>query len=201
MAPLSDDFTLTVRQGPERAKVAGPKEKERKPVDPPPIVQLEIKDPQDMAHVNLCEADLSIPNPEPLASQDVLSGTLVSSLHRLKDVDNTGKPSAALVLTPTDRCSRWRILCLRRSVGQDRRELPSPLQLVRDGQVGRGSACKRARCLTVSAQDRSGVYQGRVLGPLFGKAFPGMSESTFLSRSFADQGVRLRIRKEPRTVL
>ncbi|KAI4179115.1 MAG: hypothetical protein LQ346_007273 [Caloplaca aetnensis] len=50
MAPLSDDFTLTVRQGPERAKVAGPKEKERKPVDPPPIVQLEIKDPQDMAH-------------------------------------------------------------------------------------------------------------------------------------------------------
>src|SRR5579862_6805495 len=28
-----------------------------------------------------------------------------------------------------------------------------------------------------------------------------MSESTFLSRSFGDQGVRLRIRKEPRTLL
>lgn len=27
MAPLSDDYTLTIRQGPERAKVAGPKEK------------------------------------------------------------------------------------------------------------------------------------------------------------------------------
>jgi hypothetical protein len=33
------------------------------------------------------------------------------------------------------------------------------------------------------------------------KNFPGMSESTFLSRSFGDQGVRLRIRKEPRTLL
>ncbi|KAI8142609.1 velvet factor [Fennellomyces sp. T-0311] len=30
------------------------------------------------------------------------------------------------------------------------------------------------------------------------KAFPGMLESTFLSRSFSDQGVRLRIRKEHR---
>lgn len=38
--------------------------------------------------------------------------------------------------------------------------------------------------------------------PVFSsKAFPGMSESTFLSRSFGDQGVRLRIRKEPRTLL
>jgi len=33
------------------------------------------------------------------------------------------------------------------------------------------------------------------------KSFPGMSESTFLSRSFGDQGVRLRIRKETRTLL
>ncbi|KAI8052133.1 velvet factor [Syncephalis plumigaleata] len=30
------------------------------------------------------------------------------------------------------------------------------------------------------------------------RSFPGMSESTFLSRSFSDQGVRIRIRKESR---
>ena len=30
--------------------------------------------------------------------------------------------------------------------------------------------------------------------------FPGMAESTFLSRSFGDQGVKLRIRKEPRVL-
>ena len=33
------------------------------------------------------------------------------------------------------------------------------------------------------------------------KSFPGMNESTFLSRSFGDQGVRLRIRKEARAQL
>ncbi|ORY96593.1 velvet factor-domain-containing protein [Syncephalastrum racemosum] len=31
------------------------------------------------------------------------------------------------------------------------------------------------------------------------KSFPGMSESTFLTRCFADQGVRIRIRKETRS--
>lgn len=92
---------------------------ERKPVDPPPIVQLYIRDPLDPAQyesrsylpiramlkeprnylqspylfvcANLCNADLE--NPTQLASQSVLSGTLVSSLHRLKDVDNSGRYS------------------------------------------------------------------------------------------------------------
>ena len=32
------------------------------------------------------------------------------------------------------------------------------------------------------------------------RSFPGMSESTFLSRSFGDQGVKLRVRKEPRVL-
>ena len=33
------------------------------------------------------------------------------------------------------------------------------------------------------------------------KSFPGMSESTGLTRSFSEQGCRLRLRKEPRTML
>lgn len=70
MRERSNAYTLTVRQGPERAKAfAGPKEKgeallvrldqhplttsapsaDRKPVDPPPIIQLQIMDPQDPA--------------------------------------------------------------------------------------------------------------------------------------------------------
>ncbi|KAL6717558.1 hypothetical protein ACLMJK_005473 [Lecanora helva] len=84
---------------------------DRKPVDPPPIVQLRIKDPEDPAQnylqspyffmvVNLQDANSD--RSEQLAaahqgedidtsSQSALAGTLVSSLHRLKDVDNTGK--------------------------------------------------------------------------------------------------------------
>lgn len=73
MRPGSDAYTLIVRQGPERAKAfPGPPAKEkgkaftghswhrrntdprvfpedRKPVDPPPIVQLRIRDPEDPA--------------------------------------------------------------------------------------------------------------------------------------------------------
>ena len=70
MQMRSNAYTLTVRQGPERAKAfTGPKEKgkalltflagmtltmpapstDRKPVDPPPIIQLQIRDPQDPA--------------------------------------------------------------------------------------------------------------------------------------------------------
>lgn len=33
-----------------------------------------------------------------------------------------------------------------------------------------------------------------------GRAFPGMAESTFLTRSFSDQGVRLRLRKDSRQI-
>lgn len=36
---------------------------------------------------------------------------------------------------------------------------------------------------------------------LSAKNFTGMAESTFLTRTFSDQGVRLRLRKEPRTLL
>lgn len=33
------------------------------------------------------------------------------------------------------------------------------------------------------------------------KDYKGLTESTYLSRAFSDQGVRLRLRKEPRTVI
>jgi hypothetical protein len=32
------------------------------------------------------------------------------------------------------------------------------------------------------------------------KDFHGMEESSYLSRAFSDQGVRLRLRKEPRSI-
>ncbi|KAL8718471.1 MAG: hypothetical protein Q9225_004402 [Loekoesia sp. 1 TL-2023] len=196
MAPLSDDYTLTVRQGPERARVAGPKEKERKPVDPPPIVQLYIRDPLDPAQyeprsylpisamlkelrnylqspylfvcANLCNADLE--NPTQLASQSVLSGTLVSSLHRLKDVDNSDGGFFVF----------------------------GDLSVKVEGDY-------RLRFSLFEMLKTEVVYIKSIVSAPFtvfsSKAFPGMSESTFLSRSFGDQGVRLRIRKEPRTLL
>ncbi|KAL8959003.1 MAG: hypothetical protein Q9193_004053 [Seirophora villosa] len=195
MAPLSDDYTLTVRQGPERAKLASVKEKERKPVDPPPIVQLYIKDPADPAQnylqspylfmcVNLCEAEPA--ETEPLASQGVLSGTLVSSLHRLKDIDNTGRYPLPFLLPPTDQGFRRRILRVRRLIRQDRRELSSSLQFVRDGQVSPSSTSKHAPLLKEPLKGRSGVYQIRAFSTLYRKrTAPGL-RSDDIPLSFED---------------
>ena len=133
--PISEAYELNIRQGPEKARVAGIKEKgegshqpqfsvadncpcfhpDRKPVDPPPIIQLHIRDPSDpsqlVPHKNadgngahsvrnylqspyyfmVCNLwDPVDSRTAQTGSQTVLAGTLVSSLHRLKDVDNTG---------------------------------------------------------------------------------------------------------------
>lgn len=60
---------------------------------------------------NLCEADPAIT--EPLAAQGVLAGTLVSSLHRLKDLDNSGRYLVSFLPPPTDRDLRRRVLRIR----------------------------------------------------------------------------------------
>ncbi|KAH0544568.1 hypothetical protein FGG08_001340 [Glutinoglossum americanum] len=95
---LSEDYELHIRQGPERARVAGVKEKDRKPVDPPPIIQLRIKDDSDPAQNYLqspyyfmcCNLyDPLHEQPATSAPHTALAGTLVSSLHRLKDIDNS----------------------------------------------------------------------------------------------------------------
>ncbi|KAL9588552.1 MAG: hypothetical protein Q9203_002640 [Teloschistes exilis] len=151
---------------------------DRKPVDPPPIVQLQIKDPLDQAQnylqspylflcACLCHADLD--DPERLPADKVLCGTLVSSLHRLKDVDN--KDGGFFVF--------------------------GDMSVKIEGEF-------RLRFVLFEMCKTEVVFIKSVTSQAFSvfhhKVFPGMSESTFLSRSFGDQGVRLRIRKEPRSL-
>ncbi|KAI9678813.1 MAG: hypothetical protein M1817_005872 [Caeruleum heppii] len=179
MLTVSDDYELVIRQGPERARVAGTKEKDRKPVDPPPIIQLKIRDDSDPAQnylqspyyfmcCNLYESDADRPVSE--TPQTALAGTLVSSLHRLKDHDNNdggffvfGDLSVKIEGVYRLRFSLFEML--KSEVVHIKSIISEPF--------------------TVFAT----------------KNFPGMAESTFLSRSFGDQGVRLRIRKEPRTMM
>ncbi|KAI9675511.1 MAG: hypothetical protein M1829_003315 [Trizodia sp. TS-e1964] len=182
MLDISEDYELRIRQGPERARVAGLKEKDRKPVDPPPIIQLRIKDDSDPAQNYLqspyyfmcCNLyDVNQERPASVAPQTALAGTLVSSLHRLKDIDNSdggffvfGDLSVKVEGEYRLRFSLFEMLNSPRSeVVHIKSTISEPFT----------------------------VYAA--------KTFPGMSESTFLSRSFGDQGVRLRIRKEPRTLL
>ncbi|OJD27581.1 hypothetical protein ACJ73_01019 [Blastomyces percursus] len=183
----SADFRLTVRQNPERARVAGGKEKERKPVDPPPIIQLKIdetKDPgqnylQSPFYFMCCTLyNATEDTPATTSQSTALAGTLVSSLHRLKDTDNMeggffvfGDLSVKIEGEFRLKFNLFEMREVKRCGG------------TRDEVVYIKSILSKP--FTVSPP----------------KNFPGMAESTWLSRSFADQGVKLRIRKEARTLL
>ncbi|KAI7818300.1 velvet factor, partial [Gamsiella multidivaricata] len=94
-----------------------------------------------------------------------LAGTVVSSLNRLKDVDN----SDGGFFVFGDMSVRI----------EGRFSLRMTLFELIEGQV--------VHVMTTVSNPFT-VYSS--------KTFPGMSESTFLSRSFSDQGVRIRIRKD-----
>ncbi|KAH8149502.1 uncharacterized protein LAJ45_06582 [Morchella importuna] len=175
----SEDYELHIRQGPERARVAGVKEKDRKPVDPPPIIQLKIRDDSDPAqnylqspYYFMCTNLYSSvhDSPSPIPPHQALAGTLVSSLHRLKDIDNSDGGFFVF----------------------------GDLSVKIEGEF-------RLRFSLFEMLKNEVVHIKSITSEPFtvyaAKNFPGMSESTFLSRSFGDQGVRLRIRKEPRTLL
>ncbi|RAL03956.1 protein vosA [Aspergillus ibericus CBS 121593] len=176
----SSDFDLIVRQQPNRARVAGGKEKERKPVDPPPIVQIRVREEgtylaqhylQSPYYFMCCSLyDASEDNPVPVAPSTALTGTLVSSLHRLKDVDNSDGGFFVWGDLSVKIEGDFR---LKFTLFEMRKDIVTHLKSI--------------------ITERFTVYPP--------KSFPGMAESTFLSRSFADQGVKLRIRKEPRTLI
>jgi hypothetical protein len=176
----SSDFDLTIRQQPNRARVAGGKEKERKPIDPPPIVQLRVREEgtylaqhylQSPYYFLCCSLyDPTDERPVPVAPSTALAGTLVSSLHRLKDVDNSDGGFFVFGDLSVKIEGEFR---LKFTLFEMRKENVSYLKTIISERF------------TVSPP----------------KSFPGMMESTFLSRSFADQGVKLRIRKEPRTMM
>ncbi|KAL1914411.1 uncharacterized protein VTP21DRAFT_8929 [Calcarisporiella thermophila] len=173
-------YTLVIRQQPKQACVCTFSDKDRRPVDPPPIVQIILNNtstgeiqrflqsPYYFMCVNLVEAD---------SDQDIMTGpqrpllgNVVSSLHRLKDVDNTD--GGFFVFGDLSVCveGRYRLKF-------------SLFQITLNEVLHIQSACSDP--FTVFMQ----------------KDFPGMAESTFLSRSFADQGVKIKIRKEHRIPL
>lgn len=99
-----------------------------------------------------------------------LAGTLVSSLHRLKDTDNND--GAFFVF------------------GDLSVKVEGSFRLQFNLYEMRGEDCFHI------AEIKSSPFPVHST-----KSWPGMAESTFLTRSFSDQGVRLRLRKEPRSLL
>lgn len=176
---LSNDVSLSIRQQPREALVTvDGKEKARKPVDPPPIIQLKVKqhaDPQGhfmQSPYLIMIADLWHPEEDKANPEKALSGTICSSLHRLKDVDN--KDGAFFVF--------------------------GDISIKQQGE-------HRLRFSLFDIHKPGNMYEfvDSIVSDKFKvvsqKDFHGMDESTYLSRAFSDQGVRLRLRKEPRHVM
>jgi hypothetical protein len=155
-------------------------EQDRKPLDPPPIVQVSVpteQDPQQAflqhpylimtVRLRVCEDPNQPPQEAPTASKSALTGTLVSSLYCLKDSDNrTGGFCIFGDLTVKEPGNYFLEFIL----------------------------------MEMRMAERSCVALATHFSPMLvvhdSKHYPGLEESTFITRSFSDQGVRLRLRKD-----
>ncbi|KAI8334050.1 velvet factor [Blakeslea trispora] len=162
-------FHLKIRQQPIQARSSTAQDKDRRPLDPPPIIQIlfntlddqnDLQNPYVFMSVSLVDSDRL-----PIRSSYGLSGQTCSSMYKLKDMNN--QDGGFFVFGD---------ISIRRE-GYFRLKF-SVFELSVEGAIHRQSIY-------------SNVFQ-----VYSAKTFPGLLESTFLSRSFSDQGVRLRIRKE-----
>ncbi|KAI9300118.1 velvet factor-domain-containing protein [Cunninghamella echinulata] len=177
------EFHLSLRQQPKQSRMCGVGEKaDRRPIDPPPIVQLRVIDPS----LSPLETNAYLQNPyyfmyASLMAADLdeevhllrdgktrsTTGSVVSSLYHLKDTDNTDAGFFVFPDLSVRMEGKYRLkLSLFEIIGKEVFHCKSILS------------------------DQFIVYSA--------KKFPGMEESTSLSRSFADQGLKIRIRKELR---
>ncbi|EIW76977.1 hypothetical protein CONPUDRAFT_168681, partial [Coniophora puteana RWD-64-598 SS2] len=190
------DYELTVRQEPKQARMCGVGS-DRRPIDPPPIVQLRVIDPQTRqppaANPDLDDSDpnyahsflqnpyyfmfASLAKPDDDAELHWLkdgktrctTGSVVSSLYHLKDTENHNEDAGFFVFPDLSV----------RTEGSYRLKL-SLFEVV-------GNSVRHCKSI-YSAPFY--VYTA--------KKFPGMEESTPLSCSLADQGIKIRIRKDIR---
>ncbi|KAK4542966.1 hypothetical protein LTR36_005964 [Oleoguttula mirabilis] len=175
----SHNVHLVLRQQPELGLVTlDNKEKGRKPIDPPPIIQMHVvvgagmdQDTSDQWLVSpylfTAATLLEGEEGENMVPGKHIIGQTSSSLHRLKDVTN--KDGGFFVF--------------------------GDLSIKRLGR-------HRIRFSLFNADQNGSTYITSIDSMPFSvvpsKEFRGLSESSHLSRTFSDQGVRLRLRKETR---
>lgn len=179
-------YRLTLRQQPKHSRMCGFGEKvDRRPLDPPPIVQLEIDLP-DKSEKTAIEKTKLLYNPNYFMYVSVISneteeelhvlsdgktrytiGTVVSSMYKLRDLDD--KEGAFFIFSDLS----------------IRREGVYKLKFALFEIVGGILKYRASIC-----SNPFNVYPA--------KKFPGMEESTALSKAFAEQGLKIRIRREVR---
>ncbi|CAO3614026.1 unnamed protein product [Cunninghamella blakesleeana] len=177
------EFHLSLRQQPKQSRMCGVGEKaDRLPIDPPPIVQLKVIDPS----LSPLETNAYLQNPYYFMYASLMAADLDEEVHLLRDGktrSTTGSVVSSLYhLKDTDNTDAGFFVFPDLSV---RMEGKYRLKLSLFEIIGK----EVFHCKSILS-DQFIVYSA--------KKFPGMEESTSLSRSFADQGLKIRIRKELR---
>ncbi|XPS67859.1 velum formation- protein [Ascochyta lentis] len=190
-------YDLQVIQQPERARACGSGAKssaDRRPVDPPPIVELRIfENDQDVTFAYNANFFLhaSLENARPLAagraapsisSSPVLTGTPVAGMAYLD------RPTPAGYFIFPDLSVRhegkYRLsFALLENLSEVKDLDPDDPNVIHDGN----------RFVTNRCEVKSAPFT-----VFSAKKFPGLSESTALSRMVAEQGCRVRIRRDVR---
>ncbi|KAG8220746.1 velvet factor-domain-containing protein [Butyriboletus roseoflavus] len=197
MSNYHREYELTVRQEPKQARMCGVGA-DRRPIDPPPIIQLRVIDPHTRQPPSPANPDPEDADPNyahsflqnpyyfmfaSLAKPDddtelhwlkdgktrCTTGSVVSSLYHLKDTENSNEDAGFFVFPDLSV----------RTEGSYRLKL-SLFEVV-------GNTVRHCKSIYSAAFY---VYTA--------KKFPGMEESTPLSCSLADQGIKIRIRKDIR---
>ncbi|GJN73682.1 hypothetical protein PLICBS_007765 [Purpureocillium lilacinum] len=161
------------------ARVAIGKEKDRKPIDPPPIVQLLDKRHDGKSGLYdspyLFMTSMLVPETYGEASNDqdvpsnYLVGSLASSIHRLRDTDNVEGGFFVFGDLSVKREGRFRLLF---------------------------TLYERDHHSSMPSFNYVSELVTNVFTVYPTKLFPGMADSTPLTRTFSDQGVKVRLRKD-----
>ncbi|SAM06375.1 hypothetical protein [Absidia glauca] len=187
---------LTLRQQPVQARFSTSNERDRKPIEPPPIIQIQLKNATSQETQDFLQSPyffMSVNLASPSSNEEiirpdnkVLSGQTVSSMYKLKDV--TDKDGGFFCFG--DLSSRiegeYRLKFTLFEIVRFQ-FLNSPFSFTFFTFIFDSNG---AINLMHTFSDVFKVYNS--------KSMPRSLDATFLSRSFSDQGVRIRIRKEHR---
>lgn len=174
----SSPYRLTMKQQPERAKAANAKDKDRKPIDPPPILQLDVDPSQDPLQVYITSPYLFVQtfligatdsDPEP--DLNALTGNTCTSGHVVKD----------------DRGVHNMMFCL------------NDISVKKEGTYRLKFCLFKLNTSTGDVENLTSICS-QPFTTFSGRHFPGMSESTSMTRLLVDAGVRLRLRKESKAM-
>ncbi|KAK6095630.1 hypothetical protein MT418_004308 [Batrachochytrium dendrobatidis] len=189
--PCHIDYTsyvLKIRQQPKQARCSSMSEKgaDKRPLDPLPILQLTLNDPHSQdskaylhnpfffVYATLLGTDISKDTYDyKEIGNRVMSGSTASSLHRLRDLDSSYGGFFVFPDISIRQEGKFRIKFTLFEILSAGADPLVPPKVARRNSV---------------ISDVFTVYQA--------KLFPGMVESSPLSRFFAEQGLKIRIRKD-----